>query len=220
MFRYIVNQRTTIHPTVLASILIIGQAGIVCAFGGRLAKSSRSCDIFITSIIQSVWSVNSCHQVPLLLASKCLTAVVTPCNTWLFFLRVRAIPDYPHSRVIVYICMILWISTFTSFLVFLAFRISSSPNGDGTCSVVREYHAQFLCAPFATLVAFDTAVIIAVSFGFIAHSPASTWTAKVKSVFLIEHVGEISGAFIRSGLIYYLYVALLMKFWTLRSNDY
>lgn len=131
-----------------------------------------------------------------------------PCNSWLFLLRIRAIPPHFRSKTTLVICTILWLLTFTSFLALPAFTIASHQTHDRTCEPgTTGYNHWLLFTPFIALIVFDTATIIAILAGFAMHSPDSSWIAKIKSVISVKHMGHLSGVFVRSGLIYYLYVA-------------
>ena len=160
-------------------------------------------------IDSAVWPPNSCIQVPLVLAAKIMGAILIPCNSWLFFLRVRAVPSYPYSKVILAVCLALWASTFTSFLIFPGFRFTGFRISDTQCYFDTEYKTKLLCIPFIALVVFDTTMMLAISLGFVMHSADRTWSARVKSTMLMEHMGHLSKMFLRSGQIYYLSVVLI-----------
>ena len=147
---------------------------------------------------------SSCYKGQLLLAAQFLSVLVIPCNTWLFFLRVRAIPPYCGSRVTVFICGILWFSTCSSAFMFHAFSATSTPVGDGTCILRPEFDGTFLGLPLIAIVVFDTATMIAVVIGFVMNSPARSWSGRIRSVLLIKDMGKLSGTLLRSGQIYYL----------------
>ncbi|KAK7681904.1 hypothetical protein QCA50_014866 [Cerrena zonata] len=168
----------------LSRIITTAEVGLVCA--------------------TLVLPTKSCVQGHLLLAVGCLTTILVPCNTWLFFLRVRAIPNYFYSRATVAICAMLWASTLTSFLAIRGLKISTLRYQDGTCGVEISYRYVFLCIPFFALVIFDTAVIVATSIGLVVHGTGSSWTGRLKSGMLTRDMGHISGLFLRSGQIYYV----------------
>ncbi|KAK7681905.1 hypothetical protein QCA50_014867 [Cerrena zonata] len=169
---------------ILARVLALGEAGVICA--------------------NAALPVPSCHQGHVLLAAKCLVAVIIPCNSWLFLLRIRALSTHFCSRTTVTMCTVLWTLTFTSFLIFPGFKVSDLPNQDGTCELIATYNNKLLCTPFIAQAIFDTAVMVAISIGFVRHSPGPSWNEKLKSTILIKHMGHISGLFLRSGQIYYL----------------
>lgn len=151
--------------------------------------------------------INSCIQQPALLAMGIFSAILIPCNSWLFLLRIRAIPPQFRSKTTVVICTILWLSTFTSFLALPAFTLSSQPTHEGRCGFkINAFNRWLVFTPYVTLIVFDTTTMIAILAGFAMHSPDSSWVAKIKSVISIKHMGHLSGVFVRSGLIYYLYV--------------
>lgn len=106
------------------------------------------------------------------------------------------------------ICTLLWTSTFTSFLVFPGYKFINLPTSNGRCEGEIEYNGALLCVPFIALVVFDTATMTAILVGFAIHSPDSSWAAKIQSVISVKHLGHLSGVFVRSGLIYYMYVCI------------
>lgn len=138
-----------------------------------------------------------------------LGAALIPCNTWLFFSRIRAITRGFRSQVTLAVCVILWISTFTSFLIIPGFRLVDHPTEDGECNIVSEFHSGLLCVPFVSLVVFDTATIITTWVGLMTHSQTSNWLAYIKTAVSVKHMGRISRVFLRSGQIYYLYARLI-----------
>lgn len=150
----------------------------------------------------------SCSQHQLLLIVKVLASVIIPCNSWLFLLRVRAIPPQLIPRLPVMICTFLWATTFTSFVMFPAIKVSGGQNQDGTCLVGASFDNKMISAPFIALVVFDTATVIVItvalaSYGYV---PAKvSWSKRVKSVTHTKHLSQLSKTFVRSGQIYYLY---------------
>ncbi|KAK7681920.1 hypothetical protein QCA50_014882 [Cerrena zonata] len=164
-----------------------------------LAIAEASANCITTSL-----SPTSCIRYRLLLAGQIVLAVIIPCNSWLFLLRIRAIPNHFRSRTTLIICTLLWTSTFTSFLVFPGYKFINLPTADGRCEGEIEYNGALLCVPFIALVVFDTATMTAILVGFAIHSPDSSWAAKIQSVISVKHLGHLSGVFVRSGLIYYM----------------
>lgn len=134
--------------------------------------------------------------------------MIIPCNSWLFFLRIRAIPEHFRPRGTLIICMILWLSTFTSFLVFPGYKFSSVETQDGRCEGETEYNSWLIFVPYLALVIFDTTTMMAILAGFAMHSPELSWFARVRSALSTKHMGHLSGVFVRSGLIYYLHVPI------------
>ena len=160
----------------------------------------------MTKICPLVIPPTSCAKSQLLLATQLLGVLIVPCNAWLFLLRVRSIPAYPGSRVIVLICGVLWLMTCSSALMFRAFKAPEIHLGNGTCILVPEFDGSFLSVPLISTVAFDTATMIAISLGFVMNSPNPTWRSRIKSIIFVGDVGKVSGALLRSGRLYYLYV--------------
>ena len=159
------------------------------------------------SLIQTiVIPPNSCHKSRILLAAQVLSVLVAPCNTWLFLLRVRAIPRYPGSRLALYTCGILWLLTCSSPLIFRAFRASDVPIGDGTCVLISQFDGTFLSLPMITVAVFDSAIVVFVSLGLVMNTPTSSWVSIVRPALLVNGMGSVSRALLRSGQIYYLCV--------------
>lgn len=147
-----------------------------------------------------------CNQRPRLMVVKAIVAVLIPCNSWLLLLRVRAVPPQFLPRFAVITCTILWATTLTSFLIFPGFGVSDVRNQDGVCSIMTYYDTRLLSAPFVTLLVFDTASTIVVSLSLASYVPAQTsWSERIRSMMHIEHMGQLSKVFLRSGQIYYLY---------------
>lgn len=148
----------------------------------------------------------SCNRGQLLLIFKVLASILIPCNSWLFLLRVLVIPPRFLRRSFVVTCAALWVTTFTSFVIFPAFRVSDIRTQDGSCSIETHSDVKMLTTPFIALVVFDTAVIIVISIALMAYNPARSWNERIKSMIRSKHMGYISKVFLQSGQIYYLYV--------------
>ena len=139
-----------------------------------------------------VWMLKSC------------IAISLPCNAWMFLQRIRALPSHYCPKLAVHICTALWVSTFTSFLVFPGFRTTSVSVGSEWCYETGVYHSRLLSAPIIAILVFDSATMIVVLVGFANHSPAQSWTGKIRSLFTIEDMGYTSAVFLRSGQVYYV----------------
>lgn len=153
-----------------------------------------------------VTSFKSCSQHHLLLTIKAIASVIIPCNSWLFLLRVRAIPPQLLPRLSVMICTLLWATTLTSFIILPAISVFSVKNQDGTCSFGARFDIKMMSAPFIALVVFDTATVIVITMALVNYVPPETsWSGRLKSVTHTKHLGQLSKTFLRSGQIYYLY---------------
>lgn len=153
----------------------------------------------------------SCHRKPMLLAIMALLALTLPCNSWLFLQRIRALPPHFCHKVYRMVCHVLWVSTLSSFIIFWGITTSQSGNGDGTCELTISYNNQVICAPIFLMILFDTVTFFVISMSFIVHNPAPSWVGRVKAVVLLKYMGPTSGAYVRSGQMYYLYVFNLIS---------
>lgn len=149
-------------------------------------------------------SQGSCNRKYLLLAFKALGSVLTPCNAWLFLLRVRVIPPQllPHFAAV--ICTVLWTGTLTSFIIFPALGVHDVQNPDMTCSTEIRFDTRLLAVPSIALAVFDTAAMLAISIGVTAHIQTQPWNKRIRSMMILKHMGHISKVFLRSGQIYYM----------------
>ena len=141
---------------------------------------------------------------------KWLISFSIPCNSLMFFLRVRAL--YKTSYSIVALFAFLWASTLSSFTIVFGYSLEVTPIPfiPGGCqSIVKSASSHFITSPFATLVVFDSAVTIAISIHLLSYIPAQSWSSRIKTVFLARDMGRIPRLILRSGQIYYLYVSLI-----------
>ena len=147
-----------------------------------------------------------CQAQTLTLAGEYLAALVLPCSSWLFLIRVRAAPRHALSKVMMSICTFLWILTFTSLLAPTGIKMIGTPRR-GVCTFT--YSRRLICIPAIVLVAFDTAVMVAGLVGFMTHNhnSSASWYSEMKATMMTKNMGPISQAFLRSGYIYYLFVS-------------
>ena len=135
---------------------------------------------------------------------KPFIAISLPCNAWMFLQRIRALPSHYCPKLAVRICTALWVSTFTSFLVFPGWQTTTISWESGGCFELGTYNSRLLSAPIIAMLVFDSATMIVVLVGFANHSPAQSWAGKIRSLFTIEYMGHVSTVFLRSGQIYYV----------------
>ncbi|KAK7681918.1 hypothetical protein QCA50_014880 [Cerrena zonata] len=214
-------QRQTLSYLALASVSLLTYDIILGLFEDIRVLSMRSPKlpdiIYILSRILAIGLATanylgvstlriSCNQRPALTIVSVLGGFLIPCNSWLFLLRVRAIPPQFRSKTTLTICTTLWLLTFTSFLVFLGLRFPNHPTQNGKCDFTPiVYVSWLLFAPYLALVIFDTTTMMAIIAGLATtYTPNSSWLTKVKSILSRKYMGHISGVFVRSGLIYYL----------------
>ena len=161
----------------------------------------------------------TCLAKHLFILMQCFGAAAIPCNSWLFLLRVRALPRHVYSRITLAVCTVLWVATFTSFLVFLGVRAMNFPSPPGQCFAVVVFDIRFMYPPFIILFAFDTAVAISILLGLSAYHANTLSANRVRETILLEGIGPLCQVLLQSGYIYYLSVRLCFSnsipFWRL-----
>lgn len=145
---------------------------------------------------------DNCHQGQLTTAIKWLVSLSIPCNSWLFFARIRGV--YTHSRAVVALFALLWLSTFASFALPFTWTLSVVHRGARSCSVNTNNRRYLGAVPFIVLVVFDTAIIIATSFRMAPHDVSRGWRGRFRSILVIRNAGRVSKALVRSGQVYYM----------------
>lgn len=162
-------------------------------------KSSSSDSYFIHPILV-VGPVNEhCHN--LIKASAWFGAIAAPCNTLLFFIRIRGI--FHDSPKIIAIFALLWFSTCASLTAPLSF---SGVNVDLINRVCLMTDVKpFGVTAFLTIFVFDTAVFIAITIRVLSISLANTWRGRLRLFFLNgDSLGHITKVLLHSGQLYYL----------------
>ena len=145
----------------------------------------------------------ACRPTHSMQVAEYLGAVLVPCNSLLFLLRVRAVSRHARSRMVLYLCTFLWILTFLSFFIPFGIKKTSIPTQEDAC--IFTYDRKFISIPFIAVVVFDTAVMVASLVGFVARHDTS-WYLEMKATIMMRNVGPASQAFLRSGYIYFLFV--------------
>ncbi|KAK7681912.1 hypothetical protein QCA50_014874 [Cerrena zonata] len=125
-----------------------------------------------------------------------------PCNSWLFFIRIRGL--YTHHSTVVGVFAALWTLTLTSIALPFSYTVSISHQPNGSCSAVSRTHPYLGVVPFIVLVIFDTAVIIGISYGMSSVIPTRSIRSKLRSLLVTNNMGQLSRAFLRTGQVYYL----------------
>ena len=188
----------------LSSILSIIAVSVLCAYTCKCHHSyALSCIILLCLYIVGEVEFCNLYEAQLWML-EAFIAISLPCNAWMFLQRIRALPSHYCPKLAVLICTVLWVSTFTSFLVFPGFRTTSVSVGSEWCYETGVYHSRLLSAPIIAILVFDSATMIVVLVGFANHSQAQSWTGKIRSLFTIEDMGYTSAVFLRSGQVYYV----------------
>lgn len=149
-----------------------------------------------------VQPLDYCHYKALAVPVEWLVAIAMPCNSWLFFIRVRGI--YIRSPKVVVLFSVLWATTLLSFCFPFGYTIKTIRSEGGSCTSIFYLSDHLLPLPLVALVVFDTAVIIAISVHLTMHDSSRSWTSRLKSVIVAKHMGQITRSFLRSGQVYYL----------------
>ncbi|KAK7681925.1 hypothetical protein QCA50_014887 [Cerrena zonata] len=150
----------------------------------------------------------NCHI--LLQVTAWLLAFATPLNAFLFLIRVIGI--FRGSRVMVYIFSGLWLSTWSSFVIPISFKVNENPhNLICLATETKPYSA----AGFLLVLLFDTAVFVAISLKVTFIGGNRSWRARLRTFFTGQDTGYISRTLMRSGQLYYLgvigqHVAIIM----------
>ena len=164
-------------------------------------------DVF--SKLRQAQSNFACQFTPSMRAAEYLGAILVPCNSLLFLLRVRAVSRNALSRMVLYTCTFLWILTFLAFLIPFGIQKTRIATQEDAC--IYTYDRRIICIPLIVLVVFDSTVMVAGLVGFITHRD-TTWYSEMKATITMKNVGPVGRAFLRSGYIYFLSVSNISSF--------
>ena len=145
----------------------------------------------------------SCSQYRLLLVVEISSVILIPCNSWMLLLRVKAFPTHFIPRFSWVLCSALWVTTFSSFLILLGFKVTDNQHIHDFCIPRIEYHKEVSAIPFITLLLFNSVTVSITSIGLIATLPALTWHERMRNLVKMEYMGCVSRIFLRSGQAYY-----------------
>ncbi|KAK7679047.1 hypothetical protein QCA50_017991 [Cerrena zonata] len=143
-------------------------------------------------------AVNNCH----ILAKTIgwFGAFALPCNSLLFFLRVRAV--FLHSNIIVFGFLILWLSTLSALTI--PFTVNGAHIGTTKSCINSEIRKLTSAGTVATAV-FDTMVFLAISFRILQLSLRDSWKDRLFKSFLSgEGLGWVSKAVLHTGQLYFM----------------
>ncbi|KAK7681930.1 hypothetical protein QCA50_014892 [Cerrena zonata] len=156
----------------------------------------------ILALTSSAIPLDSCFQATMNLIASWLVAIVLPCNSWVFFLRVHAI--HRNSRTAVITFTALWAAIFTSFTGPFSYVYTVTRQNDGSCITVFHFNRLLGGIPVVALIVFDTATIIGISLRITSYNPVQSWRERLKVLVHGNEMGRIQRLFLRSGQIYYL----------------
>lgn len=154
--------------------------------------------------IEIVRPPDYCHYKALATPIEWLVAITMPCNTWLFFIRVKGI--YFRSRPVVILFSVLWATTLSSIYFPFSYTIRVVQGEGDSCISTFHLSNHLLPIPLVALVVFDTAVLIAVSVHFSMYDSSESRKARLKALILTSNMGRVTRMFLRSGQIYYVCV--------------
>lgn len=150
----------------------------------------------------TVIPIDSCLYGHITSGVEWLVALSVPCNSWIFFIRVRA--AYHDSRPIVGLFAALWACTLLSFSTPFTYDVTVTPIGEGKCLTSAIFHRPLEAVCLLSLAVFDTAVMIAISIRIMSYSVSQSWKSKLSSLIFGKEMGHTSRLFLRSTQIYYL----------------
>lgn len=148
----------------------------------------------------TVTPANTVNCDTLLKVAAWLLAVSTPCNAFLWLIRIRAI--FAHSRRTICTFTLLWGTTFASILTPLNFVGGQFILANRIC-LVQETRV-WAAIGFITILAFDTAVFITITAKVLSVNMANTWSDRAKMFFGRKHLGSLSKALLHSGQQFYM----------------
>lgn len=146
----------------------------------------------------SVTPVNHCH----ILAKTIgwFGAFALPCNSLLFFLRVRAVFRYSNTVRLAF--TLLWSTTFLALTI--PFSVDGTHIGT-TMSCVNSQVKLLSSAGTVATAVFDTMVFLAISFRLLQLSLTDNWRDRFfKSFFNGEGLSWVTKAVLHTGQLYYM----------------
>ena len=145
---------------------------------------------------------DSCTYRNLVLATEWATAVSVPCNTWIFFIRIRAL--YSNSRVLISSFFILWCTTLISLGIPVMYKLRSISLGNDLCATSFEFHRYPVVIAVSLMTLFDTTIMVAISIRMMSYSLSDSWKSKMFCLIFGNEMGDTSRMFLKSSQVYYL----------------
>ena len=132
------------------------------------------------------------------------TAVLSiPCNSWIFYTRVRAV--YHDSRAIKYVFFVLWLATLAILGVPFTVKLTSTPLGSDKCLTIDySYRRCLSIISLFALTLFDTAVMVAISVRTVSYNVEGSWKSSLCCLIFGNEMGHTSRVFLKSSQVYYL----------------
>ena len=146
--------------------------------------------------------IDTCVYHKFAIALEWSVSISVPCNTWIFFLRLRAI--YHDYRIIKYFFFALWSGTLIALGTVFTSQLKGIPLGNGLCLTISIFHRTVAIASLFLLTIFDTAVMVAISIRMMSYSLSNSWKSKVYCLIFGNEMGHTSKVFLKSSQIYYL----------------
>lgn len=149
-------------------------------------------------------------------AEEWIVMLSTPCNSWIFYTRIRAV--YHDSRLIKWTFFALWSATLVTLGIPLTVdpTVAISPTFKDGITSNYGHKRRLAILTLCTLTLFDTAVMVAISIRMVSYSLSDSWKSKIYSLIFGNEMGHTSRLFLRSSQMYYLW-ALFYPLITLKT---
>ncbi|CAL1701736.1 unnamed protein product [Somion occarium] len=153
----------------------------------------------ILSLVFTTAKVEDCHTLSTI--SSWFLVLALPCNSMLFFIRIRAV--FLMSPLVTAGFGILWLTTVGAALtVPFGVQAMNLQPGRSWCSVVEV--RSYSSTGWFYMVFYDTLVFIAISFRTVSFGLAETWKERLSSFISGKGVGHVSRSLLRTVQLYYL----------------
>lgn len=151
-----------------------------------------------------VGSIGNCNA--LLISTGVVGAIAIPANSFLMFLRVRAV--YAHNKPVVYAFAFLWVATLAS-CVSAPFAPRGAHIGTTQRCIDTEVKA-YGSAGIVISAVNDTLIFFAITYRLLVYHcvRSSSWSSRVHSFFRGDGLGEMSKLLLQTGQLYYMCVHL------------
>ena len=135
--------------------------------------------------------------------------VAVPANSFIMFLRVRAV--YSQSTLVVYAFAFLWVATVAG-CVTAPFSLKGIHIGTTQRCIDSEVKA-YGSAGIVISAVNDTLIFLAITYRLLFHHiTSSSWSSRVHSFFRGDGMGEVSKLLLQTGQLYYMCVCRQQHF--------
>ncbi|PSR79413.1 hypothetical protein PHLCEN_2v7058 [Hermanssonia centrifuga] len=151
-----------------------------------------------------VGNVGNCNA--LLIAIGTVGTIAVPANSYLMFMRVRAV--FNDSKPIVIIFGFLWVATLAGSIT-APFSLKGVHIGT-TQRCINSEVKQYGSAGIIIATCNDTLIFLAITYRLIMHHvPSDSWSHRLRGFLRGDGMGKMSKLLLQTGQLYYLYVAAL-----------